>query len=172
MEFWVLFYNLVNIQLFLYFCALFLLSRIDKWICEIKCGRTSVKHASRSGRPKSATSPEIVGKFQVSWAKEWMKKVAQWLSSPKEDNSCSIDWKSNGLNFFGVPKIFFRLISVRKVKPSQTNNTRGSWTSWCKKLLKSVLDHPRRKACKASHECYCYGKNLLLFPPCLQELAP
>jgi len=37
-----------------------LFSTIKKWAAEFKCGRTSLEDDSREGRPKSATTPEII----------------------------------------------------------------------------------------------------------------
>jgi transposase len=35
-------------------------STIKKWTTEFKCGRTSLEVDPREGRPKSATTPEII----------------------------------------------------------------------------------------------------------------
>ena len=35
-------------------------STIKKWAAEFKCGRTGLKDDPRNGRPKSATTPEII----------------------------------------------------------------------------------------------------------------
>jgi transposase len=35
-------------------------SRIKKWAAEFKCGRTGLEDNPREGRPKSATTPEII----------------------------------------------------------------------------------------------------------------
>jgi transposase len=35
-------------------------SRIKNWAAAFKCGRTSLEDDPREGRPKSATTPEII----------------------------------------------------------------------------------------------------------------
>lgn len=52
-------------------------STVDKWVREFKCGRTSVKDAPRSGRPKSATTPEIVEKVHAMVSKDRRLKTSE-----------------------------------------------------------------------------------------------
>jgi len=50
-------------------------STIKKWAAEFKCGRTSLEDNPREGRPKSATTPEIIGQVHDMVLDDWWMKV-------------------------------------------------------------------------------------------------
>ena len=50
-------------------------STIKKWAAEFKRGRTSLKDDPREGRPKSATTPEIIEQVHNVVLDDWRKKL-------------------------------------------------------------------------------------------------
>jgi histone-lysine N-methyltransferase SETMAR len=52
-------------------------STINKWDAEIKCGRTSLEDDPREGRPKSATTPEIIEQVHEEVLDDWRMKVRE-----------------------------------------------------------------------------------------------
>jgi len=52
-------------------------STIKKWAAEFKCGRTSLEDDPREGRPKSATTPEIIEQVHDMVLDDWQMKVRE-----------------------------------------------------------------------------------------------
>ena len=52
-------------------------STIKKWAAEFKCGRTSLEYDPREGRPKSATTPEIIEQVHDMVLDDWRMKVRE-----------------------------------------------------------------------------------------------
>jgi histone-lysine N-methyltransferase SETMAR len=52
-------------------------STIKKWAAELKRGRTSLEDNPREGRPKSATTPEIIRQVHDMVLDDWWMKVCE-----------------------------------------------------------------------------------------------
>jgi transposase len=52
-------------------------STIEKWDAKFKRGRTTLEYDPRKGRPKSATTPEIIEQVQDTVLDNWRMKVRE-----------------------------------------------------------------------------------------------
>jgi transposase len=64
-----------------------LFSTNQKWTAEFKCGRTSLEDDPREGRPKSATTPEIiehVHDMMLDDRRMKVREIAETVGNPRE----------------------------------------------------------------------------------------
>jgi transposase len=62
-------------------------STIKKWAAEFKCGRTNLEDDPREGRPKCATTPEIIEQVHDMVLHDRQMKVGCCACSQKKKNA-------------------------------------------------------------------------------------
>jgi histone-lysine N-methyltransferase SETMAR len=65
-----------------------LFSTIKKWAAEFKRGRTSLEDDPREGRPKSATTPEIIEQMHDMVLDDWWIKVREIVETVGISKEC------------------------------------------------------------------------------------
>ena len=88
---------------------------VKNWFAEVKLGRTSIRNGPRSGRPKTATTPEIIAKVHDMVLDDRRVKVREIGNATAISND-----RVRGV-FFLIQELQMKKLSVRSKTHSNEN---------------------------------------------------